>query len=657
MSDFRAIGGVSATLRALLVDRMEFPDGVTSVPVTIGPPIFGAKQDGEQQPELSRVNLFLYRVTENGFLQNQEIPGRGPANGFGHPPLSLNLHYLLSAYGNDQVLGYDSPQLFDDTTAHFLLGSAMRVLHDVPIVTERITTMRPPSGTTILHESLRDAYEQVKLTLEPLTLEDITKVWTALTLRFRLSACYVVNVVQLESRRTPRFVRPVGQPAAWGAPPLPSDPPSPGPMVRVVTLHTPTITEVRVRRRGQTTEQPVPYAAVGDTLVLRGTSLAGPTTTVAFGDVRVPASVAGNERVEAVIPDDTIPGLGPIPTEQRLQPGPRAVRVVAGDPRSPSSSFSSNDAVFMLVPRVDVANLSYAPGPPRTLTIPGSRLLSGAAGGETLIGRAVVPRSTYRGASATELVVPIPDTLPARDVPVFISAALSDPVAISQTLAITIGGPGGATRSATWNGESPVAPDRAAEILAAMIHDAKDATSAAPFDHRFAGARVNLWNNQLVILPGGLTDPISFASPAGSSLAGDLGLTATQRPEFGSAFISGELESPPPLSSPNPRLTMQVGTQSVKVSFTKSTSLAGLAANLQAAINGASAAAEYAGAQVMTSGARLLIIPGAAAAVGFGSAPGDDTTVTELQLHANFAVRVRANGAESIDDAVVELPR
>jgi hypothetical protein len=43
--------------------------------------------------------LFLYRATENASLKNQMIPGQGHPSEYGHPPLSLVLHYLLTAYG------------------------------------------------------------------------------------------------------------------------------------------------------------------------------------------------------------------------------------------------------------------------------------------------------------------------------------------------------------------------------------------------------------------------------------------------------------------------------------------------------------------------------------------------------------------------------
>ena len=87
------------------------------------------------------------------------------------------------------------------------------------------------------------------------------------------------------------------------------------------------------------------------------------------------------------------------------------------------------------------------------------------------------------------------------------------------------------------------------------------------------------------------------------------------------------------------------------------TSLAALASELQAVIQGSSTAAEYAQAVVGVSGSQLLIIPGAAGDVTVGPAPGDPSTASELQLGTRLAVRVRVNGAESIDDAYVVLPQ
>ncbi|MCY7399441.1 MAG: DUF4255 domain-containing protein [Nocardioides sp.] len=650
MSDFRAIGGVSATLQTLIRDRMEFPDGVPDAPVTIGPPPFSAK-DSEQRKEDARLNLFLYRVTENGNLQNQEIPGRG-SNGYGHPPLSLNLHYLLTAYGNTELNG-GATALFDDTNAHFLLGSAMRVLHDFPIVTDQLTAVRPPSGGLMLHPSLRDAYEKVRLSLEPLTLEDVTKVWTALALRYRLSAAYVVNVVQVESRRTRPFPRPVGQPARATPPPLATDPPSPGPWIYALTMQTPTITEVHVRRLAETTEQPFPYARVGDTLVLRGTSLSGPETSVRFGDVELPASLASPVLVEAVVPD-ALAGTTLIPEPLRLQPGVRTVQVVTRDPQVPHSAFTSNEAAFMLVPTVDPTRVVLSVGSPRTLTIEGDRLVGPTPGGETVIGRSVVERSAYLLDTAQKLVVPVPTSLPVRDVTVLVGATLADPVPIgntAHTLRIDIGGTvKNANAPATL--PSNVPRDSVARILTALVRD------AAPEDPHFAGARAELHDDRLVVVSGDLASPVSITSPGAGTFAAALGLTATPGAGDGSAAMSGALSPLPVLTASSPRLQVTVGAlPPVVVTVDPFGSLSDLALGLQPAVRAASAAPAYAALRVLTIGSQLLVIPGTAATVTFAAPAGDPATVAELRLHALFPVRVRANGAESTDLATVELPQ
>ena len=649
MSDFRAIGGVSATLQSLLRDRMELPDGVRDAPVTVGPPPFSAK-DNEPRKEDARLNLFLYRVTENGYLQNQEIPGLG-SNGYGHPPLSLNLHYLLTAYGNTQLTADGS--LFDDTNAHFLLGGAMRVLHDFPVVTDQLTAVRPPSGGLLLHASLRDAYEKVRLSLEPLTLEDVTKVWTALALRYRLSAAYVVNVVQVESRRPRTFPRPVGKPASPTSPPLPTDPRAPGPWVYALTLQTPTITEVRVRRLGETAEQPFPYARIGDTLVLRGTSLSGPETNVRFGDVVVTASLARPDHVEVAIPDTTA-GTSLIPQPQQLQPGVRTVQVVTHDPKVPHSAFSSNEAAFMLVPSVDPARVVLSVGAPRTLTLEGARLVSPTPGGETLIGRSVVSREEYLSEDAKKIVVPVPTSLPTQGVHVLVGGALSDPLTIgnaAHTLRIDIGG-NVRTVSAAATLPASLPRDAAAAIVTAMVRDAD------PRDPRFARARAALRDNRLVVVPGDLVSPLSISSPGAPTFAAALGLTAAPAPGDSDASVSGDLSLLPALSAPVPRLEVRVGVRPpVVVELNRSGTVTDFAADLQAKIRAASADPAYTGTRVLTIASQLLVIPGTADAVSFAAPAGDPTTVAELQLHALFPVRVRVNGAESIDPATVELPQ
>jgi Pvc16 N-terminal domain len=651
MSDFRAIGGVSSTLQTLLFDRMEWPDGLVDIPVTVGPPRF-ATTDVNPVQEDPRVNLFLYRVTENGFLQNQEIPGRGAPGAYGHPPLGLNLHYLVTTYGNEQNTNFGNPgTLFDERLSQFLLGSAMRVLHDSAIITDGLMTVRPPSGRPVLHDSLRGEFERVKLNLEPLSLEDVTKVWTALGLRYRVSAAYVIHVVQVESRRPRRFPQLVGEPPPRIMP-QPGDPPVPGPMVVALTMRTPTITEVHVIRSGTGIEQPYPYARIGERLVLLGTNLRGVVTNVAMGALMVPVTNATDTRIEVPIPDAVIPGVGPILPDELLQPGVQPLAVLASDPVIPGSAARSNEAVFMLVPALAAGPPTFIAGPPRRLTINGVRLFRAGRSGETVVGRAVIPQTDYLSATDSAITVPLPDTLPMRDVVVRMSGPLADPAIIGpgpQMMNVTVGA---TLRTVTANLPASVPRAQLPALLEPVLRD------AAPIDPAFQGLRVALYGNRLVVVAPGLISPVTIAPSGGSSAATNLGFTAPNPPGAANAAISGELRPFPTMTAANPGLTVTMGAlPPAAVAIVRPRTVAEAAAALEPAIQGASAAAAFTGAMVAALGDQLLVIPGAAVSVSLGPTPIDPASAGELQLLADYAVRVRVNGAESIDGTVVRLPQ
>jgi len=381
VSDFRAIGATTATLQTLLTDQLDAPPGVLNppvpIPVTVGvPPDDG---DGEESP---RLNLFLYRVTRNGYLSNDDIPGRRPRGTSEiHPPLALDLHYLLTAYGStaNQFLADGT----DELVAHYLLGSAMRILHDNAIITSALETS---GGQQVLDPGLENAYEHVKITLEPLSLEDVSKVWTAIGRPFRLSAAYEACVVQIESEAPRRYPRRVGMP------------PPAGSRVVAVPVVAPRIVEVHAATR------PGPFAGIGDTLVLTGTGLGGQPTLATFGEVDVSGSVtsAADERVTIVVPDDI-----------RLQPGILPVRVAygvrLGEPPVPHRGPRSNTAAWVLVPSVTSLNRAGA-----QLQIAGTRLLMPDAECATLLGDTVVPSGDYDPASTPELLLlDVPAGVPA----------------------------------------------------------------------------------------------------------------------------------------------------------------------------------------------------------------------------------------------------
>jgi hypothetical protein len=61
---------------------------------------------------------------------------------------------------------------------------------------------------TDLSPNMTAAGEEVRVVLNPVTLEETTRVWQALEMSYRLSVCYVVRVVLVDSRRS-RVTTPV----------------------------------------------------------------------------------------------------------------------------------------------------------------------------------------------------------------------------------------------------------------------------------------------------------------------------------------------------------------------------------------------------------------------------------------------------------------
>ena len=374
---------------------MELPPGLIDFKVTVSAP--RPESEDDQAVERARINLFLYRTAENGHLKNQEIPGQGHPGSFGHPPLSLDLYYMVTPYGTTA-----DEDFVNETVAHLLLGSAMRTLHEVPVITDQLLTVRPPLGRQILDESLRQEFEQVKLTLEPISLDDLSKVWTALTLPYRLSAAYMVSVVQIQSRQRRQFPRPVGEP------------PAAGPRVFAIPMRRPRISEIKVRRPADPPdlERAVAYAQIGDTLIIRGINLAGDNTRVMLDTVDASAQVTltRDNRIELVIPNDV-----------RLQPGPLPVRVVMdillGEPLTPHLGLQSNSGVFVLVPLINNLQPDFIAAP-RTLEINGERLFHPDLESQTLVGDELIPSAGYTTSTPTQIIFNIPGTLGSGNHPV-----------------------------------------------------------------------------------------------------------------------------------------------------------------------------------------------------------------------------------------------
>lgn len=386
MSTYAALGGVSASLQTLLHDRMEWPGATTQPIVTVATPR-PQREEMVVGGEASGVNIFLYRVTENGYLANQEVPVRRTPGGTGRPPLCLDLHYLITAYGttaaNEQV---------NDVLGQITLGSAMRVLYDNAILTDDMVTTNAPINP-ILDPSVLGQFKHLKICLESFNLEELSKIWTALTLPYRLSAAYQVSLVQIDSTSARVFPQPVGEP------------PQAGPRVFVLPITTPRIDRINVVRSDDPNalERPLPFARIGDTIVLRGSNLRGQKTAVELAGKDMTAAV-----VQPVLPDQVRVVL---PDDAALQPGSVAARIVevlqVGNPPQPRPWLYSNTAIFMLVPHVSsVAPASVAAG--GTLTVNGARLFQPGVDCQALIGDVAIQSTAYSVSSGAQIQFPVP---------------------------------------------------------------------------------------------------------------------------------------------------------------------------------------------------------------------------------------------------------
>ena len=211
MSSALAIAGVTAVLRDLLNDGLinHNVSGVLGATVTVSvlPPDRVVAAGGT---ESSQLNLFLHQVTPNQGWRNEGLPSRA-ADGrsrLSNPPLALDLHYLLSAYTGG------------DLHAEILLGYAMQLLHEVPVLTRQaiqtalnpspgVGTTLPPALRALADSGLEHQIEQIKITPEYLNTEEISKLWTATQSHFRPTAAYMASVVLIQSTLPARAALPV----------------------------------------------------------------------------------------------------------------------------------------------------------------------------------------------------------------------------------------------------------------------------------------------------------------------------------------------------------------------------------------------------------------------------------------------------------------
>ena len=135
------------------------------------------------------LSVWLYRVMHDDQRLN-DPPRRLNATQLEPPPLPVRLHYLMTPVTNERTGNPETEQL--------ILGKVLQLFHSHPLL-RGADLQAEFSGTDV----------ELHARLEPLTLEEITRVWEALEGSYQLSVSYEVSVVNIMSEQEPERISPV----------------------------------------------------------------------------------------------------------------------------------------------------------------------------------------------------------------------------------------------------------------------------------------------------------------------------------------------------------------------------------------------------------------------------------------------------------------
>jgi hypothetical protein len=380
MSNALAIAAVTAALKDLIGTGLLGLDlsAIGSVNVSALPP----DRIATGQTEPNQLNWFLYQVTPNSGWRNQMLPARdlGGAR-VSNPPLALDLHYMLTAYGAE------------DLGAEALLGFAMQFLHETPMLSRAqlravLGPPNPPFGN-LSALSIADQIEWLKITPMYLGSEELSKLWTAMQARYRPSMAYQVSVVLIEPDTPARAPLPVLKRGAADR-----GPHAMGSLGPLLSRARPAVSEL------------LPSARLGDELLLIGSRLSLADASVRLEHSRretpprdlAPTALDSPNAMRVPLPD--VADAGAL---AEWSPGLYTVRVRTAPSGVPVTQ--SNAVPLVLSPTIMVSPLAAAPGDV-TLTVEcRPRLLASQHAGVRLLFGA-------REVAADTIDTPADDTLP-----------------------------------------------------------------------------------------------------------------------------------------------------------------------------------------------------------------------------------------------------
>lgn len=320
MSNFLAVATVSAALQRLLTPVVSAAVG--------GAEVWVDRSDVKRQK--SGVNIYMYRSSIDPVWRNEELPARRDDGTLRvRPRIATSLHYLLTFHGKDNEM---VPQR--------LMGATLATLHTRPIITTQLiddvtSEAGQPQGMHkfLALNDLVDAEEQVRVSPDPMSLDELSKLWSVFFQSpYQLSATYRASAVLLEETLEST---------------LPA-PPVLRPQLTVRGLLRPTIISAR------NSADPRAPVHSGSVLHIEGSGLRGDRTLVRVGPTELLPGAADTSATTVRV---DLASAGQL--RAGLQPVVVAHRWLVGDPSQPRGGETSNAVGVMVAPRITL-NVSAA---------------------------------------------------------------------------------------------------------------------------------------------------------------------------------------------------------------------------------------------------------------------------------------------------------
>lgn len=298
MSNYLAVAAVTATL-AQLLETVVGADVAGATITTVRPEASHAAGAN------ASVNIFLYHVAPNPHWRDDDLPTRrGDGSLAQRARFACDLHYLLTFHGDELRL---EPQR--------LLGSVVRTLHSQPVLTRTMIAAAVVNPKYNAFLGLVDAGsfpEPVRVTPAPLSLEELSKVWSIFyQTPYALTLAYQCSVVIIESDDVPREALPVLER-----------------FIAAVPFTDPRISAVAPA-----------LITSGASVTLTGTSLNADAVHVEVAGTSIPAAAAGPDGLTFVLPAALSAGVLPL----------QVVHPVPVDPKSSTTIAIRSDAVPLVL--------------------------------------------------------------------------------------------------------------------------------------------------------------------------------------------------------------------------------------------------------------------------------------------------------------------